>query len=107
MCGDCVAAKPCWTAFSIRRSSSNAPRTLSAIRREASGSFGEDVAHLKPIVAGVLLVDGRQEIVRVHDEGGHVMFRLRAAGARRHEDGLDERMTRIANFVMLQSIASA
>ena len=67
--------------------------------------IGQDIAHLKPIVSGLLIIHGGQEIVGIHDEGRLVMFCLRTCGARRDEYGLDERMTRITNFVMLQAIA--
>ena len=83
--------------------------TAHAVGQQTRGLriIGQNVAHLKPIVTGVLLIHGGQEIVRVHDEGGLVMLGFRAAGARGHEHGLDERMTRIADFVVLQSVAHA
>ena len=41
---------------------------------------GQNIAHLKPVIARAARVDRRQKIVRVHDERGLTAFRVPVAG---------------------------
>ena len=107
MFGVRLVSMPRCTAARINLSSSNAPRTDSAKRRETSASFGAHVSLLEPEVAGGGLVDGREQVVAVHDERLRVQRTILTAGAGGAEEGFDQRQAGVAHLVLLLAIAVA